>query len=625
MSSSTPSNDNDSTLVLPKPAPHHKIPSHPLPPPPPKTQSTDNTASSSANSSPQSTPQPSSSPSLPASPHAPASPSLPASPHAPVVRPARPLTCAVPANSIPGINNGPPAGVISSNTTLTCLEELAALIERKSAIINGCNAVESPDLLKLEEELMAVRKFTIARCTDQERLEFQKKELLWMLATYISPLTTKPNASPVTASGTPLPTPNNASKTKNSQMAQVVLKFLKNATPFPPPGEPLPDVETQIRRSLPNPIMKPPAPPSEEVAAQRRRRQALESPITIQQIVDAEGEMGAKLLDPRLEKKERICREILETEKSYVESLLIVQNYYENALREASPPIISPAEIDMIFSNIRHLSKYNQVLLTELKKKADPIGKIFALVTPFFKQYAEYSRNYNSSLEILKRLKRDNAAFRNFLEKQGKDHSEHKQVLDLLDSYLIRPIQRIPRYSLLLQDLINNSEEADPDLPNLKKAHDLMKDVGQAINESIKINENFTKVIAIQESLVFPKGVQIVELVSPSRIFIREGEVHDVRAKRAHFLFLFNDCLVITAKRLMSSSYYFCERLDLVSVSAYFKDAKPTKFKLSTPTGDITFTSNDSKGWADTLNKMKEEIFFKEVSRIQLMKEKTSQ
>lgn len=129
-----------------------------------------------------------------------------------------------------------------------------------------------------------------------------------MLATYISPLTTKPNAGPVTASGTPLPTPNNASKTKNSQMAQVVLKvewpffvanfeqFLKNATPFPPPGEPLPDVETQIRRSLPNPIMKPPAPPSEEVAAQRRRRQALESPITIQQIVDAEGEMGAKLL-----------------------------------------------------------------------------------------------------------------------------------------------------------------------------------------------------------------------------------------------------------------------------------------------------------------------------------------
>lgn len=38
----------------------------------------------------------------------------------------------------------------------------------------------------------------------------------------------------------------------------------------------------------------------------------------------------------------------------------------------------------MIFSNIRHLSKYNQVLLTELKKKADPIGKIFALVVSGF-------------------------------------------------------------------------------------------------------------------------------------------------------------------------------------------------------------------------------------------------
>jgi len=53
--------------------------------------------------------------------------------------------------------------------------------------------------------------------------------------------------------------------------------------------------------------------------------------------------------------------------------------------------------------------------------------------------------------------------------------------LDLL-SLLIMPVQRIPRYVLLLKALIDHTHKDDPDMNNLQSAYKKMMDVADEIN-----------------------------------------------------------------------------------------------------------------------------------------------
>jgi len=52
-----------------------------------------------------------------------------------------------------------------------------------------------------------------------------------------------------------------------------------------------------------------------------------------------------------------------------------------------------------------------------------------------------------------------------------------------LSSLLITPVQRIPRYELLLKELINCTWETHPDYTNLEKALQTIKGVASTINE----------------------------------------------------------------------------------------------------------------------------------------------
>jgi hypothetical protein len=214
-------------------------------------------------------------------------------------------------------------------------------------------------------------------------------------------------------------------------------------------------------------------------------------------------------------KREHIEHEILVSEQSYVEGLRVMLEVYEAPLRAEDPPIVSDDDINGIFSNARTIYSFNVVLLQALSAKTEPIGKIFVRLTPFFKSYTLYSKTFDDATALMQRLKKSNADFRKFLERQAKKHTD-VQSLDLLDAMLITPIQRIPRYNLLLQDLIKNTDAAHQDLPNLTKALALMKEVADAVDGSIKFSENINKLMRIQSQISW-RDKEHVDLVQPHR------------------------------------------------------------------------------------------------------------
>eukprot|EP00010_Vexillifera_abyssalis_P005062 CAMPEP_0201551350 /NCGR_PEP_ID=MMETSP0173_2-20130828/7538_1 /ASSEMBLY_ACC=CAM_ASM_000268 /TAXON_ID=218659 /ORGANISM="Vexillifera sp., Strain DIVA3 564/2" /LENGTH=578 /DNA_ID=CAMNT_0047961573 /DNA_START=240 /DNA_END=1972 /DNA_ORIENTATION=- len=87
-----------------------------------------------------------------------------------------------------------------------------------------------------------------------------------------------------------------------------------------------------------------------------------------------------------------------------------------------------------------------------------------------------------------------------------------------LEHLLIMPVQRIPRYNLLLSDLIKKTSESHPDFVNLNKALLSTKQVADHVNKSIHQSENLKKLIA-QSS----KGVGFKSLLEAHRKLLLEG------------------------------------------------------------------------------------------------------
>src|SRR3990167_7628056 len=87
----------------------------------------------------------------------------------------------------------------------------------------------------------------------------------------------------------------------------------------------------------------------------------------------------------------------------------------------------------------------------------------------------------------------------------------------LLHHLLIMPIQRIPRYNLLLTDILKNTEEIHPDFANLQIALQSTKAVANHLNESVRASEMDNIVAELSERM------EIGLLLAPHRRLIKEG------------------------------------------------------------------------------------------------------
>lgn len=241
------------------------------------------------------------------------------------------------------------------------------------------------------------------------------------------------------------------------------------------------------------------------------------------------------------EKRTKTAKELLQTEKYYYECLTSLRDDFQTPLMNAAKAGndgFTEADVVSMFSSIlQMLIPVNQELLQGLEKRLasfDPlttlIGDVFVAIGPFLKMYLEYSRNYQSAIDTYNRLLKDNPNFAQKLQ-ASKDRSSTKLGLEHL---LIMPVQRIPRYLLLLGELKKETGTEHPDRAVLQKAIDLIESVANHINEQMKRLEVGSKALA------YP------ELVAPHRYLMWEGTLEtriDKEKEEARFV-LFNDMLL---------------------------------------------------------------------------------
>jgi len=247
------------------------------------------------------------------------------------------------------------------------------------------------------------------------------------------------------------------------------------------------------------------------------------------------------------EKRERMRKkvavELKDTEESYVTSLDQLDTVYIEALRAlvgTAGAVVSAAEAHTLFSNISQIRELNRKFLADLKQRIESwtaatcVCDLVRDFAPYFKMYTQYVSNYSTASDLLQQLEK-RAAFVAFTtEKQTAGHAA-------LSFYLIMPIQRIPRYKLLLQEIQKMTADDHGDKKACDEALIVVSEVALRINDEVKLYESRQKIMEIQSNFTGN-----VDFVSPSRRFIRQGQLTKIcrATTKVYTFFCFNDLLV---------------------------------------------------------------------------------
>uniref|UniRef100_A0A8D0D1H1 FYVE, RhoGEF and PH domain containing 6 n=1 Tax=Sander lucioperca TaxID=283035 RepID=A0A8D0D1H1_SANLU len=195
------------------------------------------------------------------------------------------------------------------------------------------------------------------------------------------------------------------------------------------------------------------------------------------------------------------------------------------------------------------------------------LSDIFLKKGPYLKMYSTYIREFDKNVALLEEQSKKNPAF-SAVVREFEVMSPCCANL-ALKHYLLKPVQRIPQYRMLLTDYLKNLSEDSDDYKDTQAALVIVKEVANHANNIMKQGDNFQKLIQVQCSL---NGHH--EIVQPGRIFLKEGILKKLSRKvmQPRMFFLFNDTLLYTTP-VQSGQYKFNNMLSLAGM----KVSKPSQ------------------------------------------------
>uniref|UniRef100_A0A3P9NX46 FYVE, RhoGEF and PH domain containing 3 n=1 Tax=Poecilia reticulata TaxID=8081 RepID=A0A3P9NX46_POERE len=264
-----------------------------------------------------------------------------------------------------------------------------------------------------------------------------------------------------------------------------------------------------------------------------------------------------------------IAKELLHTEEAYVKRLNLLDQVFCTKLTEASIP---QDVITGIFSNISSIYLFHdQFLLPELKTRitgeweSNPrIGDILQKLAPFMKMYGEYVKNFDRSMDLVNTWTQRSSQFKSVVQNIQKQEVCGNLTLQ---HHMLEPVQRIPRYELLLKDYLKKLPDDALDRKDAEKALELISTAANHSNAAIRKMEKMNKLLEVYERL---GGEE--DIVNPANELIKEGHIKKMSAKNGtaqdRYLYLFNNMVLycVPKLRLMGQKFSVRERIDIAGM-----------------------------------------------------------
>jgi len=324
----------------------------------------------------------------------------------------------------------------------------------------------------------------------------------------------------------------------------------------------------------------------------------------------------------------QLQREFIDTEKSFIKALKTLMFIADRARKRK---IFSQEEYDTLFpAQLIRLVEMHDDFLANLKRLDQPFNIIVSKFIPRLQVYVKYLINHPNASALVTKYRND-PQFNSFMQECQKKlnvDSDEKVYVDL-DSLLIAPVQRLPRYELLIRDLASCLRA---DTVDHKETVALLKTIMQtneSINNEVKSKENDDHLSAVEQKLtrwgLLGEGFSLKDK-KPTRWYLREGPV-SVRKKLIvegllsrdnatphvpfmdRYLFLFDDLAIETKKKgntyLIKRVYNISQNLEILKSANSDDDALGLK---STEGKEffIKFPQPEKLGWYVDFKKCRE-------------------
>ncbi|XP_076582782.1 FERM, ARHGEF and pleckstrin domain-containing protein 2 isoform X1 [Chaetodon auriga] len=257
-----------------------------------------------------------------------------------------------------------------------------------------------------------------------------------------------------------------------------------------------------------------------------------------------------------------IAKEILTTERTYLKDLEVITVWFRSAvIKENAMP---EGLMTLLFSNIDPIYEFHRGFLKELDQRLalwegrsnahvkgdyQRIGDVMLRNMCALKEFTSYLQKHDEVLTELekatKRLKKLETVYKEF---------ELQKVCYLpLNTFLLKPIQRLMHYKLILERLCKHYSPTHRDHDDCKEALKEVADIATQLQSSLIRLENFQKLTELQRDLI---GIE--NLTAPGREFIREGCLYKLTKKglQQRMFFLFSDMLLYTSKGVTATNQF---------------------------------------------------------------------
>jgi CII-binding regulator of phage lambda lysogenization HflD len=165
-------------------------------------------------------------------------------------------------------------------------------------------------------------------------------------------------------------------------------------------------------------------------------------------------------------------------------------------------------EHKIVFYNLKDLIVMHQIMLSSMVKESNKVNGCIAQVFLIYKDeildhYAAYSTNFKLGLQTLTERISQSSSLKQYVNDPSLYQKCEKQSIH---SLLLMPVQRVPRYILLLQSLLKQTRRKDEKFDTIKIALTTLYSVMNKVNEHVGENDRMVELIQIEEQL---SGVKV--------------------------------------------------------------------------------------------------------------------
>jgi len=209
---------------------------------------------------------------------------------------------------------------------------------------------------------------------------------------------------------------------------------------------------------------------------------------------------------------------LLETEEKYFRDIRTI--HWEFNL--GSGEVLSQQEQNILFINIGKLVVLHTELAKELHEAVrkkwsyhQTVADIIEKYVSKFSIYEKYIINYREATDFLQKARQSTKIDKYFQSRESKPYCHGLNF----ESFLVMPVQRLPRYILLLKELRKYTDIDHPDYVHINSAMAQLDELAKRVNEAQRGKETHLKISQILSTV---HGADEVTLGSP---FIYEGPV----------------------------------------------------------------------------------------------------